>query len=264
VDHVSSSARPIVVAGDWHGDLQWARQVIRAAHAAGAKTILHVGDLGVLWPGRGKGRFDAKLDRYLDAFNMDLFFADGNHDNHVELRALEVGPDGLAAVLPRIKYLPRAGRTVVQGIRIGALGGAYSVDHPWRTPGVDWWPGVEEVAPQDVEKLIAGGPVDILLAHDVPAAVELQSKWDDLDADTIAQAQVSRDLLQNAVDTLRPPNVFSGHWHIRRTEFIHHVSGEETRVDVMDMDGSREGNAVLVRPGERLLIEPLIVGGAGS
>jgi predicted phosphodiesterase len=261
VVHVSNRVRPLVVAGDWHGDLQWARHVIRAAHAAGANTILHVGDLGVLWPGRGKGRFDAKLDRYLDGLNVDLLFADGNHDNHAELRALEVGPDGLAAVLPRIKYLPRAGRAVVQGIRIGALGGAYSVDHPSRKPGIDWWPGIEEVAPEDVEKLIAGGPLDVLLAHDVPAAVDMQSKRDDLDPGTVDRAQVSRYLLQKAVDALRPPNVFSGHWHTRKTDFVHHAGGENTRVDVLDMDGSRDGNAVLVWPGHPLRIEPLTVGG---
>lgn len=264
MDHVSSSARPIVVAGDWHGDLQWARQVIRAAHAAGAKTILHVGDLGVLWPGRGKGRLDAKLDRYLDAFNMDLFFADGNHDNHVELRALGGGSrracGGVAAdkVFAARRPDRRPGHSD-RSPRRGILGGSSLEDSRRGLVARRRGGGTS-----GREKLIAGGPVDILLAHDVPAAVELQSKWDDLEADTIAQAQVSRDLLQNAVDALRPPNVFSGHWHIRRTEFIHHVSGEETRVDVMDMDGSREGNAVLVRPGERLLIEPLIVGGAGS
>lgn len=120
------------------------------------------------------------------------------------------------------------------------------------------------MAPEDVDKLIAGGPLDVLLTHDVPAAVDMQSKWEDLDPDTVARAQVSRDLLQTAVDTLRPPNVFSGHWHIRKTEFIRHAGGEEIRVDVLDMDGSREGNAVLVCPGEPLMIVPLIIGGAGA
>lgn len=113
---------PIVVAGDFHGELQWARYLFRSAHAAGAKIILQVGDLGVLWPGAGKGRFD------------------GNHHNHIELRALEVGLDGLATVLPRIRYLLRAGRIVVQGLSIRGLGGAFSVDHEFRKDGVDWWP----------------------------------------------------------------------------------------------------------------------------
>lgn len=254
---------PVVVAGDWHGQLQWIRELVRSAKVTGAKSILQVGDLGVLWPGRGKGRFDARLNRFLDEHEMTLIFIDGNHDNHTELRALEVQSDGLATVLPRIKYLPRGGRTTVQGLTVGGLGGAYSVDHPWRTPDVDWWPGVEEVEPDDVDKLIAGGPVDVLLSHDVPAAVQgLQSKWDDLDPETTARALRSRILLQNAVDALKPRQVFAGHWHVRHTELIHYENEAQvqTRVDVLDMDGSKQGNAVLLWLDIPLRVEPLIVG----
>lgn len=261
MDCEEDNAGPVAVAGDWHGDLQWARQVIRVAHAAGAKTILQVGDLGVLWPGAGKGRWDAKLDRYLDGFDMELIFIDGNHDSHQDLRALTIEADGLARVRPRIKYLPRGGRTVVHGMTLGGLGGAFSVDYNWRKRGVSWWPGIEEVEPHDIARLVAGGPIDLLLTHDVPAAVPMLSDLA-LPDDTIARAQVSRDLLQQAVEALRPPNVFSGHWHVRKTELIWHPNGDETRVDVLDMDGSRTGNAVLVWPGDPLRIEPIMVGGA--
>lgn len=240
MDQMTDGGRPVVVAGDLHGNLQWARHLIRSAHAAGASTILQVGDLGVLWPGAMKGRWDARLSKYLKAFDMDLIFIDGNHDNHVELRDIEIQSDGLAPVLPGIRYLPRGGRTIIQGMTVGGLGGAFSVDHPWRRRGVDWWPGIEEVEPQDVDKLISGGPVDILLTHDVPASVPMQSKWEDLDIETLTRAQVSRDLLQQAVDALKPAQVFSGHWHTRQTGTVRHPDGAETRVDVLDMDGSRE------------------------
>lgn len=260
MDPLPEGARPIVIAGDLHGDLQWARHLIRSAHTAGARTILQVGDLGVLWPGARKGRFDAKLDRYLGHFDVDLVFIDGNHDNHAELRALKVDPDGLATVLPRIRYLPRAGRTVIQGLTTGGLGGAFSVDHRFRRAGVDWWPGIEEIEGQDLQKLVSGGPLGILLAHEVPAAVELAGEWV-LPPEDSAAAQKSRHLLQHAVEALRPVNVFSGHWHQRITDVIPHSDGTQTRVDVLDMNGSREGNAVLVWPGEPLRIEPLVVGG---
>jgi hypothetical protein len=252
LDREDDNAGPVVVAGDWHGDLQWARQVIRVAHAAGAKTVLQVGDLGVLWPGVGKGRWEAKLDHYLDGFD---------HDSHQDLRALTIEADGLARVQPRIKYLPRGGRTIAHGITLGGLGGAFSVDYKWCKRDVNWWPGIEEVEPHDIARLVAGGPIDLLLTHDVPAAVPMLSALA-LPDGTIARAQVSRDLLQQPVEALRPPDVFSGHWHVRKTELIRHPNGDETRVDVLDMDGSRTGNAVLVWPGDPLRIEPLMVGGA--
>lgn len=257
---MSKSASPIVIAGDVHGNLQWMRSLIRSARAAGAETILQVGDLGVLWPGRNKGRFDAKLDRYLCGFGMDLIFIDGNHDHHRELRELEVESDGLARVRERIKYLPRGGRITLHGMRIGGLGGAFSVDYEWRKAGASWWPGIEEVEVTDVEKLIAGGALDILLTHDVPAAIPLTGGLE-LSDETKARAQVSRDLLQRAVDTIRPPNVFSGHWHQRFIGAVDHPDGSHTRVDGLNMDGSQAGNAVLVRPGRPLKIEPLIVRG---
>ena len=50
----------IAVSGDWHGNLGWARQVVRSAADRGVRTILQVGVFGALWPGRGKGRFEVR------------------------------------------------------------------------------------------------------------------------------------------------------------------------------------------------------------
>jgi predicted phosphodiesterase len=256
---MSKISSPIVIAGDVHANLQWTRMLVRSANAVGARTILQLGDMGALWPGRGKGRTETKLDRYLGALGLELIFIDGNHDNHHDLRALEVEADGLAHVRERIKYLPRAGRITLHGMRIAGLGGAFSPDYKSRRPGLDWWPAIEEVEASDVEKLIADGPMDILLTHDVPAAVPIVGTFE-LSEETRARAQVSRDLLQRAVDATRPRNIFCGHWHQRASAEIHHEDGFLSRVDVLDMDGS-PGNAVIVWPGSPLRIEPLIVHG---
>lgn len=257
---MSDNESPLVIAGDLHGNLPWARMLARAASAAGARTILQVGDMAALWRGHGKGRAETKLDRYLGALGLELIFIDGNHDNHHDLRELTVEADGLARVRENIKYLPRGGSITLQNLHIGGLGGAFSVDYEWRTPGVDWWPDIEEVEVVDVEKLIAGGALDILLTHDVPSVIQLMGNLE-LSAETIARAQVSRDLLQRAVDTIRPANVFCGHWHQRLIGAVAHADGFLTRVDVLDMDGSQSGNAVLVWPGAPLRIEALIVRG---
>lgn len=255
---MSGNTFPIVIAGDVHANLPWLRRLARSATTAGARTILQVGDLGVLWPGRDKGRFDAKLDRYLRGFGLELIFIDGNHDNHYDLRKLNVEADGLARIRESIKYLPRGGRITLQGMNIGGLGGAFSVDYEWRKPGVSWWPHMEEVEVADVEKIIAGGALDVLLTHDVPAGVQVESNFE-LPDETLAKAQTSRDLLQRAVEAIRPSNVFSGHWHQRIVGAVDHADGLRTRVDVLDMDGSQAGNAVLVWPGTPLRIEPLIL-----
>jgi len=239
--------RPIAVAGDWHGNLGWARNVVQSAAAQGVQTILQLGDFGALWPGRGKGRFEARLNYYLQQANIQLIFIGGNHDNWADLEKLPVGKDGLAPLLSNIKYLPRPGRTIVHGLVVGALGGAFSIDYQYRTEGRDWWAN-EEPSRNDLEGLVNGGLLDLLLTHDVPSGINLDSAFD-LPEDIIALANRTRDLLTEAVSRTRPTIVFCGHWHQRATGLINFDDGGTTSVEVLDMDGARFGNAVLVRGG---------------
>lgn len=257
---MSETAKPIAVAGDWHGDVPWMRAVVDAAAAAGAELILHVGDLAVLWPGRDKGKFDRRLQQRLELRDMQFIFVDGNHDNHHELRLLPLDDEGLAPLRPRIRYLPRGGRFKHAGLTIAGLGGAYSIDREWRTAGRDWWPE-EDVTDGDVDRLIASGPADILLIHDAPSGVKVRSDLD-LPREILEASLATRARLRRAVDVLKPGNVFAGHWHQRVIDEIDHPDGMQTRVDVLNMNSSREGNAVLVWPdGTPLRVEPLRIGG---
>lgn len=248
-----------VVLGDLHGDLQWARRAVRATAEIGVTRIFQVGDAGFCWPGRDKYKFDRRLDKTLKEHCVELVFIDGNHDAHSELRRLPVEDNGLALLRDQIFYLPRGARIQYAGLDIGALGGAYSVDQQWRTRGKDWWPE-EEVDPSDVQRLVAKGPLDVLLTHDAPIGVHgLESQFS-LPEQTVQRANLSRELLQEALDALRPRHVFCGHWHQRQTfELTHGESVAATQVDVLDMNGSREGNGVQVRvlPNRELRIAPL-------
>ena len=106
-----------------------------------------------------------------------------------------------------------------------------------------------------------GGPVDVLITHDVPAGVTVTSKFD-LPPDVRLKADRTRVLLREVVDFLAPPHVFCGHWHQRLSQEMIHLDGRITRVEVLDQEKSREGNAVLVWPGEApMRVEPLIVRG---
>lgn len=233
------------VFGDLHGDLDWARRAVRAAAHAGIKRILQVGDAGFCWPGRKKYKFDRQLNNILTERAMDLVFIDGNHDSHTELRSLPVEADGLARVRDRILYLPRGARFQYAGMTFGGLGGAYSVDRQWRTQGKDWWPE-EEVEKGDVARLAAAGQLDVLLTHDVPMNFPgLQGQFE-LSPGELEQANRTRNLLQEAVDLLKPRHVFCGHWHQRSAGQLDHSDGSHIRIDVLDMNGSREGNAIFV------------------
>lgn len=250
---------PIVVAGDWHGDVGFGLDAIRAAHASGVRTIIHVGDFGVDWPGATRGRFEARLGRMLVEKNVRLLVSAGNHDNWDTILKLPVGPDGLAVWRSNILILPRGGRTVVEGLTFGGLGGAYSVDQHWRRQGRDWWFD-EEPTQEEADKLVAGGHVDVLVTHDVPWGVPMTGDFE-LTPEMEARANETRFLLQSAVDRLLPPLVFCGHWHTRKiAQLTHSGSGKTTTVHVLGDQNSRAGNAVLLWP-HTLKVEPLFVRG---
>lgn len=225
--------------------------------------MLHVGDFGLDWPGLKRGRYEDKLNKHLLGLSATLIVSGGNHDNWETLNKLPVGEDGTAFLRSNIRILPRGGRTQVEGLVVGALGGAFSVDYEHRTEGKDWWAN-EEPAPEEAKTLIAGGPLDILITHDAPAGITLKGDFE-LRPELGWKAERTRNLISEVVDTLAVPHLFCGHWHQRST---HHLTGHDgggTRVDVLDMENSREGNGVLVWPGEApLRIEPLPIRGKQS
>jgi hypothetical protein len=253
--------RPLAIFGDWHGDSGWALTAVRSAAREGVRTAIHVGDFGLDWPGAKRGRYEAKLNKYLVDFGITLIVSGGNHDNWDTLAKLAVEADGLATVRSNIRVLPRGGRTVVEGLVIGGLGGAFSIDYQHRTEGKDWWPN-EEPTQEEAEKLVAGGPFDILITHDAPAGVPLIGGFE-LSAEMAERANRTRILLRQLVNSLAVPHVFCGHWHQRRIHELAHPDGRSsTRVDVLNMEYSRLGNGVLVWSGEApLRIEPLPIRG---
>lgn len=251
---------PIAVVGDWHGDQGWAILAIRSAAREGVKTMIHVGDFGLDWPGAKRGRYEQRLNRELVERGVTLVCSPGNHDNASAINKLEVEDDGLITWRSNIRILPKGGRTVVEGLRVGGLGGAFSVDQDWRKEGKDWWAD-EEPTVEQAENLIAGGHVDILITHDAPLGVPVRSKFD-LPEDVADQAERTRVLLRGVVDRLAPPHVFCGHWHQRLIDELPHLDRRVSRVDVLGMEGDRAGNGVLVWPGKTpLRIDPLFIHG---
>lgn len=255
-----STPPPIAVFGDWHGDSGWALTAIRSAAREGVRTAVHVGDFGFDWPGAKRGRYEAKLNKHLADLGLTLVVSGGNHDNWDTLQALPVDSDGLSTVRSNIRILPRGGRTILEGLAVGGLGGAFSVDQQHRTEGKDWWPN-EEPTREEAAALVAGGALDILITHDAPAAVPLKGDFQ-LSEELTSKANKTRALLQEVVDSIVVSQLFCGHWHQRRTHELPRADGGVTRVDVLSMEGSRFGNAVLVWPGPSpLRVDPLEVRG---
>lgn len=236
------SAGRVLICGDWHGNTTWAVKVLFAAARSGYDTIIHVGDLKVLWPdqeGPDGYPFDNTLDQVLKANGQTLLFVDGNHDNHRALRALPVNDAGFGVITETLLYVPRGHRWSMGGLRFGGLGGAYSIDRFFGHEGDDWWLE-EEVSQDDVVKL-GSEPLDVLITHDVPQGTQVVSNALVSHKDELL-SQASRLLISDAVRNTAPSQVFSGHWHQRVTSRLPY---RETVVEVLDRE-YHPGNAVVL------------------
>jgi hypothetical protein len=210
----------IMVVGDVHGDLGWIKSLLERAHQLGVDTVLSVGDWGI-GPFRGDTpgtRFAQKCERIAAKNRVTVYVVPGNHENYDTIAKLSPRADGWLVLTEHVLIAPRGHRWTWTDVQFGALGGAFSVDWHHRQAGRDWWPEVEEVRPEDIERL-GDADLDVLVSHDVPAGVPigpggLIGQVDLTGVDRV-RAQVTRDLLLDAVRRTRPELVLSGHWHRR-------------------------------------------------
>lgn len=241
----------VVMAGDWHGNLRWGLAVIDHAAHVGAQTILHLGDFGV-WQGRPGREYLHHLDERLTQRGVTLAFVDGNHENHEMLAAYPRTSDGAATVTDTITYLPRGHRWVWHGQTWLALGGATSVDRQQRTPGWDWWASEEITAGQAHRVVAEGGPVEMMLCHDVPEGVpalerRIAPNPFGFPAAELRSAHQHRLLLRFVVDAVHPTQLWHGHYHWSYQDTLPLPDGHRVAVTGLDKDGTtlEENTAIL-------------------
>lgn len=234
-----------MVVGDWHGNTRWALGVIDYAASALAgerfKLILSLGDFG-LWPGGDD--YISTLSRALDNRGMILWFVDGNHDDHAQLRELHVGAPGPVSVDPdgRIWHLPRGARWNWHGRTWVALGGGVSLDKAIRTEGRDWWPQ-EEISENEADGVAEDGPAHVMVTHDCPSGVTHSfppppSFWDPRD---LARSDRHRERLQGVAGQVRPGWLLHGHLH-KAYQRMCDLGYGPVEVTGLDCDGGRGPN----------------------
>jgi hypothetical protein len=250
--------KKIAVAGDWHGNTQWAcTQVERISEALGDepnKLILHLGDFG-FYPGKWGDSYRYLLTYYLSQHDITLWAIDGNHENHPWLRKqaqlLKEEDLDIPGLLPNaclypitthIAWLSRGYRWQWHGREWLALGGAASVDKSWRLEqaygkaGMNWWPE-EEISQEDTDRALEGGRANVMVTHDAPDFVhyQLPNVWNPDDVDT---AEKHRQRLGRIVDTIKPSYLMHGHLHLSKQSTVTRHWGQ-LEVTALDCDGSR-------------------------
>lgn len=160
-----------MVAGDWDANQRWAARVINHAADHGAGFVVQCGDFGYHENRGWTDVYLSHLDSVLARRGIELYWVDGNHENHPLLVQIPIDPEtGRRPITDYISHLPRGYRWCWHGQTWLALGGAHSVDRRWGRQGRDWWPE-EELSTEDTARAIQGGPADVIVAHDCPAGV---------------------------------------------------------------------------------------------
>lgn len=213
-EDLTPSGLPVAFMGDTHGNTIWVEKVIRLAAQHDTYTVISLGDFGV-WSGPGGAKVLEKVNKTCVYYGVDLLVVDGNHDCHPALTKAKRDAAGRGLLRDRIRHLPRGYRFMLGGVSFAALGGAVSIDQNMRTENVDWW-RQEQISNDDAARTIAGGGVDVLLAHDCPTGVDLRlptsvAPW--FTPDVQLQAAQHRDLLRHVTDALAPRVLLHGHYH---------------------------------------------------
>lgn len=224
----------IAFIGDVGEDWGFGSRALTYAADRGATVALQCGDFGY-WP--HSQAFLAGMSAVACTLGIPLLWVDGNHEHHPELTALPIDPaTGLRPIAPGIWHLPRGFRWTWGSVRFLALGGAHSVDRAGRYPGATWFPE-ERLGWSDIQRALAGGPVDVMVTHDAPAGVDIPGlRPQDFPAADIRSADAHRDVIRSIVDELRPRWLLHGHYHVR---YVDELVGDGYRCTVRGLADNR-------------------------
>ncbi|MBC7679286.1 MAG: metallophosphoesterase [Pseudorhodobacter sp.] len=236
--------RLVAVAGDWHGNDVWARNVLRSVAARGVRVVLQLGDFGV-WPGDEGTLFLDEVQRACQDHDVTVCFLDGNHEDFDQLEAANRRDDGVAEMRPRVWHLPRASRWTWNGVGFAALGGATSLDVEDRTAYVSWWPQ-EALRPHQHQRLVDRGPVGVLLTHDCPSGSRVPGLSDRWRPTSLDHARRHRAALQQTVERVAPHLLLHGHFHAAYRNGLP-LADHDVSVIGLDCDGTAyDRNVVLL------------------
>lgn len=239
----------ILVAGDWHGNANFAVNLISWIPRLlpdHPRILLHLGDFGI-WP--GDAPYLSALDEALENAEAELWFVDGNHEDHRRLRnMMEQRPIEDRRTKPykinsRIQWLPRGYRWTWHWRTWVALGGAASVDRPVRTILKDWWPQ-ELIDIQDYRAVVDRGPADVMVTHECPEGVPLRldsavpAWWE------LGPAEEQRRGLRNIGRDVQPNWWLHGHHHLFHATKVD-LGWGDVQVIGLNCDGVLNGNSVI-------------------
>lgn len=212
----------IFVVGDVHGHYEALQRINR--FACPDDIIIQVGDFS--FSEYTKMIWEQLYPRVI----CPVYAIGGNHEDYDFLDTLP--KDEVVEVADKLFYVPRGTVMMMEGLRIGFLGGAESLDKYKRNVASapkTWW-SQESILQEDVDKLVknvGNKGLDVLIVHSPPNSTKmgffpavdteswsLPSNWSD----------ESARMVDVAVVLTNPKKIFCGHMHrsivVDRVQFL--------------------------------------------
>ncbi len=200
------------VTGDTHGVLDF--RVFYEARRKGYSDIFICGDWGYIWDGSLK---ENKRIDYLSKIGINIYWADGNHENFDLLDkypVVDLNGGKAHKIRDNIYHLMRGEIFTFADKKILTFGGANSTDKEWRKEGKSWW---SQEVPNEEEKNNArenlkknNYKVDYIITHTSHTRA-LEDMGADYRVDDVS------DFLSEIYNTTKFNHWYFGHMHTNHT-----------------------------------------------
>lgn len=240
----------IGILGDVHADTYWFEFAMWKFNNEGINRVLQVGDFGI-GQSNYNARFLKRANRVAKHFGVRVYITPGNHEDWDYINELhEEGnktDDGWTILRQKNLLLaPRGHRWEWDGVSFVSLGGAPSVDRKWRvrqqggrgaTHRDRLWYAGEQITQEDVDRTVAGGYADVMVAHDAPMNVPtiehvISTNPHGFAAEDLVYAQEGRLLMDQAFRGVSPRTFLHGHYHFRVDDMVPAPAREEFQSNV--------------------------------
>jgi len=236
----------IGVAGDWHGDLDWALKALDVLAKESISKIIHLGDFGILPDALGAEYIKFVSER-LVRNKQELYVVPGNHEDYVQINSTPFSDDGTQLFAPNLAFLPRNFRWTWGGHKFVVLGGANSINYESLTPNVSWW-REEAITLGDLYNVANDGEADVMFAHEAPSGVVPELSPSGWTYKALAYAEESSALMLQAMHSVKPALFMHGHYHKyydKQAIFNDGLAEYSSRIVGLDMNGHDNNLALL-------------------
>ncbi len=212
----------IFITGDTHGELErfYQFETEDGKRPGAGDYVIVCGDFGLVFQTEGTMGYIEERRRIaeIEKLPFTVLFVDGNHENFDRLNRYpkRLWNGGYIHVIAsNIYHLMRGEVFTLEGKKLFAMGGAYSIDKYTRKEGFSWWPGElpSEKEYKNAERNLrdVGFEVDIILSHQAPREViRCMGRYPD------AHDMELTGFLEWIMHEVKFEKWYFGHWHDER------------------------------------------------